>query len=197
VAVLSHHDLEGTPVDLDALAREMLGAIRPGQVAKLVTTARSATDVLRVRAVLESAGKGASRERRAAQVVASGNGHPDSGKGRLAAFAMGEAGIPSRILAGAWGSAAVWAAARADAPGAPGQISLERLLGLYRFREITSRDSDSSRWRGCRSRDRSHRRSTTPRSAVSDWTPCTFPWRAPMRRSSSRWRARCRSRASR
>jgi 3-dehydroquinate dehydratase/shikimate dehydrogenase len=137
VAVLSWHDREETPQDLDALARDLLGATRPGQVAKLVTTARRVTDILRVRETLDRAGAGAARAQRAAQVLASGNGHPASGHGRLAAFAMGEAGIASRILTGVWGGAAVWAALRADAPGAPGQLSLSVLLDLYRFRALT------------------------------------------------------------
>lgn len=136
VAVLSRHDLERTPVDLEARARDLLDATRPGQVAKLVTTARSATDVLRLREILDRASAGAARAQRAAQVVSSGNGHPASGHGRLAAFAMGEEGIVSRVLAGVWGSAAVWAAARADAPGAPSQIPLRALLDLYRFRSL-------------------------------------------------------------
>ena len=137
VAVLSRHDHEGTPADLDALARDLLGATRPGQVAKLVTTARRVTDVLAVRETLDRAVAGTARAQRAAQILASGNGHPASGHGRLAAFAMGEAGIASRVLAGAWGSAAVWAAVRANAPGAPGQLPLSALLDLYRFRALT------------------------------------------------------------
>ncbi len=52
---------------------------------------------------------------------------------------MGEAGRASRVLAGAWGSAAVWAAARREAPGAPGQLALEALLRLYRFRQVGAR----------------------------------------------------------
>jgi 3-dehydroquinate dehydratase/shikimate dehydrogenase len=137
VAVLSRHDHEGTPADLDALARDLLGATRPGQVAKIVTTARQVTDVLRVRETLDRAQATEGRARRSAQVLASGNGHPASGHGRLAAFAMGEAGIASRILSGIWGSAAIWAAARDSAPGAPGQVPLTALLELYRFRALT------------------------------------------------------------
>lgn len=113
VAVLSHHDTETMPRDLEQRARDLLGALAPGQMAKLVPTAQRATDVLAVKSLLRSL--------RTAP---------------LAAFAMGEAGRASRILCGAWGSTAVWAAARRDAPGAPGQLDLGSLLRLYRFREI-------------------------------------------------------------
>lgn len=115
IAVVSRHDSRETPVDMEDQARDLLSALRPGQIAKLVPTARSLSDLLEVRSVLA-----AFRDP------------------RLAAFAMGEPGRASRVLCGAWGSAAVWAAARADAPGAAGQIDLDALLRLFRFRSLTA-----------------------------------------------------------
>lgn len=117
VRVLSYHDHEATPPGLLEKVRAMLAVTRPGQIVKLVTTARSPLDLLKVRDLL--------RDARASS--------------RFAAFAMGEFGRPSRILSSAWGSAAVWAAADASSPGAPAQIELSSLLGLYRVRGSTPR----------------------------------------------------------
>ncbi len=58
---------------------------------------------------------------------------------RLCAFAMGEPGAPSRLLAPAWGSAAVFGAPPGWAGAAPGQLSLDAMTGLFRIRDITER----------------------------------------------------------
>jgi 3-dehydroquinate dehydratase / shikimate dehydrogenase len=106
--IRSLHDLAGIPADLAATAR----AIRAegAAVVKLVGRAARLADNLRVRAVLK-------------------------GSHGLACFLTGEAGVPSRILGAAWGSALVYASLSGveHAPGMPG---LERLAGLYRAAEI-------------------------------------------------------------
>lgn len=110
--ILSYHDSNGTPADLQALYREMRPAAGDALL-KIVTFADAASDILRMRDLLKSAGPGA-----------------------LIAFCMGTKGIPSRILAPLWGSAAVYAPLRGAADSAPGQIPLEDLFDVYRFDRI-------------------------------------------------------------
>ncbi len=113
--ILSYHDFNGTPADLLALHGEMRAAA-PGALPKIVTLADAASDILRVRDLLRSAGPGA-----------------------LISFCMGPKGVPSRILAPSWGSAAVYAPSRGAAASAPGQVSLEDLFELYRAHRIGPR----------------------------------------------------------
>lgn len=54
----------------------------------------------------------------------------------LVAMAMGQAGVPSRLLGGRTGSAFTFAAACTGAETAPGQMSFETLSNLYRFDSI-------------------------------------------------------------
>ncbi len=111
--VLSYHDFQGTPADLLGLRREM-GAVGGDALLKIVTFADATSDVLRMRDLLRSAEPG-----------------------RLAAFCMGPKGIPSRVLAPLWGSAAVYAPRRGAMDSAPGQIALEDLFEVYRFDRIS------------------------------------------------------------
>ncbi len=110
--ILSYHDLTTTPEDLLALYSRMR-SVAEGALLKIVTFADAATDILRLRDLL-----------RAAEA------------GTLAAFAMGPKGVPSRILAPHWGSAAVYAPRRGAAASARGQVALEDLFDLYRFDRI-------------------------------------------------------------
>ena len=110
--ILSHHDLVTTPADLQELHARMR-AVGEGALIKIVTFADAATDLLRIRDLLRGAEHGA-----------------------LAAFAMGPKGVPSRILASHWGSAAIYAPRRGDPASAPGQVPLEDLFDLYRFDRI-------------------------------------------------------------
>ena len=110
--ILSYHDLESTPTDLQTLHARMQ-SVAEGALLKIVTFADAASDSLRIRDLLKS-----------------------SRSGGLIAFCMGTKGIPSRVLASHWGSAAVYAPVRGAAPTAPGQIPLEDLFDLYRFRDI-------------------------------------------------------------
>jgi len=108
--VASWHDHEGTPDDLEApLARlESTGA----GVLKLVTTARTFEDNLRVLAL----------PRRATRP--------------LIALCMGDLGRPSRLLAARFGGHLTFAAAAAGAESAPGQYPLDALLEDFALRRI-------------------------------------------------------------
>lgn len=57
----------------------------------------------------------------------------------LICFAMGEAGVPSRLLSPAWGGAAVFGNPPGAPVAAPGQIDVTLLTGLYRARSLSAR----------------------------------------------------------
>lgn len=103
--VVSRHDFSGTVVDPRAALAELRA--RGGEVAKLAVVARSAADLV---PLLDAAR------------------HDDSS----VLIGMGGAGLPTRILAGRFGSRWTYAG---DAV-APGQISASRMLQEFRFRRI-------------------------------------------------------------
>jgi 3-dehydroquinate dehydratase/shikimate dehydrogenase len=110
--LLSRHDPEGMPADLEAIAARLRR--RPGVAyVKLVCRARRLRDCLRLRDLLGSDEPGAP----------------------LIAFAMGEPGQVSRLLARAWGSAATYGSAGGE-PGAPGQIGVEEMERIYGVRRV-------------------------------------------------------------
>ncbi|HUD70631.1 MAG TPA: type I 3-dehydroquinate dehydratase [Dongiaceae bacterium] len=110
--VLSWHDPHGTPIDLEERAARLLAV--PGvDLVKVVTWAEVTGDNLRYRDLLRAAPRG-----------------------RLIAFAMGPKGVPSRILAAAWGSAALFAPRSGAPASAAGQIPIEDLEEVYRWRGI-------------------------------------------------------------
>ena len=92
--ILSHHDFNGVPSDLEALSREMLSS--GTEMVKLAVTAHRLSDTLRLRAVGINA------------------------RVPLLLIAMGEAGIASRVLANWMGSAWTYSGEGV----APGQLSL-------------------------------------------------------------------------
>src|SRR2546425_8448420 len=110
--ILSHRDFQGTPADLQALRRDMLGA-GGDALLKIATLADTAGDILRMRDLLRSAEPGT-----------------------LAGFCMGPKGTASRGLAPLWGSAAGYAPRRGAAESAPGQVALEDLFETYHFDRI-------------------------------------------------------------
>src|SRR5688572_11086927 len=114
--VLSYHDLEGMPADLDTLYAEM-SARRP-DVVKIAVTPRSIADVGRVMGFA----------RRAAE----------SGGPPLVPIAMGPLGVPTRILSGRLGAPFTFASVSAGAETAPGQIPASILAGLFRVGSMTS-----------------------------------------------------------
>jgi 3-dehydroquinate dehydratase/shikimate dehydrogenase len=114
--VLSLHDFNGVPADLPDVYRSMrqTGA----EVIKIAVTATRLCDVFALEPVRTSG---------------SGGLMPDTGH-RTSDFvfvAMGSPGVASRILPGRFGSR--WTYAGAEAPG---QMTAERLLTEFRFRDI-------------------------------------------------------------
>jgi len=112
--VLSHHDFEGMGDDLPEIVQRMYAA--GATIAKVAVTPRDAAELDPL-----------------AELCARWGSHGEEaipGKG-LVAIGMGEHGAPSRLLAGAWGSA--WSFGQLDGQGtAPGQPSAIDLLQRYR-----------------------------------------------------------------
>jgi 3-dehydroquinate dehydratase/shikimate dehydrogenase len=109
--IVSIHDFSGTPDDLEEIVARLanLGA----DVVKLATKAGSLEDSLRV---LE---------------LPSPSGVP------LVKLAMGEFGLPTRVLAPKFGSTWSYCCLPGKTPPAPGQIDLDTMLDGYRYRSIT------------------------------------------------------------
>ena len=106
--VLSFHDFEGVPADLDERYRAMRSS--GAEVVKIAVAAGSLTESLQVAAL-------------------------GSGEERRVLIGMGTAGIPSRVLAGRFGSCWTYAGAGV----APGQVDLDRMRRQFRFHEISDR----------------------------------------------------------
>lgn len=102
--ILSFHDFERTPPDLDAIADRMLSE-KP-DVVKIAATARTPDDIRRLLALQ-------ARLRSRAVVVA-----------------MGDLGAPARILAARLGAPWTYAAADGGPPTAPGQFTASALRAL-------------------------------------------------------------------
>jgi 3-dehydroquinate dehydratase/shikimate dehydrogenase len=112
--VLSWHDTDGTPDDLDAIHARM-AAQRP-DVVKIAVTARSVRDLGRL---LDFAAR-----------------HAAETAPRLVAIAMGPLGTASRILGGRFGAPFTFAAAAAGREAAPGQLAARALALGYRVRGV-------------------------------------------------------------
>ncbi len=106
--ILSYHDFDGMGKGLPDRIRAMRAA---GGMPKIAVTPRDAGDLDQVRALLVA------RE------------------GDLVALAMGEHGLPSRLLAGVWGGFLTFARLDGQPGSAPGQPTVGDLLGLYRLRQ--------------------------------------------------------------
>jgi 3-dehydroquinate dehydratase/shikimate dehydrogenase len=105
--ILSHHDFAGMGGDLIAVIARMR-ALRC-DIAKIAVMPGDAADLAVIEALYQRA------------------------DGPLVAIAMGERGLPSRLLAGAWGAAMTFARL-SDAPGsAPGQPTARDLVDRYRI----------------------------------------------------------------
>jgi len=105
--ILSHHDFDGVPADLDALSAGMDRS--DAQVNKVVFAAAGPEDSLRAFDILRASRKPA------------------------IALAMGEAGLASRILARKFGAMGTFASLARGAESAPGQPTLAELRNLYRW----------------------------------------------------------------
>lgn len=111
--ILSMHDFEGRPSDLTRKILEMQD--EPAcSVVKIAYRARSIRDNLELFEIL------ADRQK------------------PTIALCMGEFGLMSRVLAPKFGGFLTFASLRDESTTAPGQTTLAELLGLYRFRSITS-----------------------------------------------------------
>jgi len=109
--ILSTHDFEGRPSDLTRKILQMQD--EPAcAVVKIAYRARSIRDNLELFEILR-----------------------DQTKPTIA-LGMGEFGVMSRILAPKFGGFLTFASLRDESNTAPGQITIEDLLGLYRFRSI-------------------------------------------------------------
>lgn len=110
LAILSHHDFEGCPADLDEIASSM-DASQAG-VNKIAFTAAGPEDALRAFDVIRACRK------------------------PTLVLSMGEAGLMSRILAKKFGGWGTFASLHAGAESAPGQPSLTEMRHLYRWDTI-------------------------------------------------------------
>jgi 3-dehydroquinate dehydratase/shikimate dehydrogenase len=114
--IVSHHDVEGTPDDLDGLYKEMsdVGA----DIAKIVVMPRSIADVGRL---LDFAAR-----------------MRDDGGTPLIALALGPLGTLTRVLAGRYGAPFTYASAAGGAESARGQLPAAQMADLYRVRNVTA-----------------------------------------------------------
>jgi len=107
--VLSHHDYERVPDDLETLIDAMLA--RGCAETKLAVTPRSFADNERLMAALKS-------------------------RPGLSLFGMGERGLYSRILAPFFGSRLTFVTPDEESLAAPGQLALDRALTIYLDRRL-------------------------------------------------------------
>ncbi len=113
--IVSHHDLGGTPEDLDDLYRRMCAA--GADIVKIVTSPRGIDEVGQLLAF-------AARTHR-------------SGPRPLVALAMGTLGQPTRVLAARSGAPFTYASLRAGGEAAPGQIPAADLRSTYRIDNVS------------------------------------------------------------
>lgn len=113
--IISHHDFEKTPEDLETLYETMTKT--PARILKIATQANDFTDCIKHFHLLERA-KHEGRE--------------------LIPIAMGEAGKLTRILAPSRGSFLTYAALDESQTNAPGQVTAKELREVYRIDEINA-----------------------------------------------------------
>jgi 3-dehydroquinate dehydratase/shikimate dehydrogenase len=112
--IVSRHDLEGTPEDLDELYAKM--SETGADFVKIVVTPHSIRDVGRL---LEFASRAAA-----------------SGGPPLIPIALGQLGILTRVVAGRFGAPFTYASAREGAEAAPGQLPAAVMADVYRARRV-------------------------------------------------------------
>jgi len=109
--IVSFHDFQKTPDDLSSIVMRIVKS--GADVAKVVCTANDQTDNLKLLALLEK------------PYIPT------------IAFAMGERGVPSRILAGKLGGFLTFASLGQGRESAPGQLTVPDLVDLYRYRSLS------------------------------------------------------------
>ncbi len=112
--ILSYHNFDETPASLVSKVAEM--ATAGAGILKVATRANRLSDNL---------------------TIASALAHAASHKIDLCALAMGPGGVPSRVLAPAWGSWMTFASLPGGTPTADGQVPVDQMADLYRVRQIT------------------------------------------------------------
>lgn len=100
--ILSYHDTEGIPDDIDSIASEMLD--RPAALIKIISSPSRITELERILRLFKLAGNRSTRNRR-----------------RLIAFGMGPVGLPTRFLSPLLGAPISFASWQGGAAAAPGQ----------------------------------------------------------------------------
>ena len=108
--ILSHHDFNAVPADLDRIAADMDAS--PAAVNKIAFASAGPEDAFRAFDVIRACDK------------------------PTIALAMGEAGVASRILAKKFGAFGTFAALQRGAESAPGQPTLDEFRNLYRWDAI-------------------------------------------------------------
>jgi 3-dehydroquinate dehydratase/shikimate dehydrogenase len=113
--VVSYHDLEGMPDDLDSLYAGMreTGA----DIVKIAIKPRSVADV--------------------GHLLAFARRKSEAGGPPLIPIALGPLGMITRIVAGRYGAPFTFASAAAGAEAAPGQLPAALMADLYRVRDVT------------------------------------------------------------
>ncbi|HSB11336.1 MAG TPA: shikimate dehydrogenase [Blastocatellia bacterium] len=112
--IVSYHNFERTPVDLDAVYNRITAL--PAGIHKIVTHANTITDSLAILELLDRA----RREGR-----------------QLIAIAMGLAGVITRVLGPSRGSFLTYGSIASGKESAAGQPTCDELTGLYRIRRLS------------------------------------------------------------
>lgn len=111
--ILSAHDFTSVPLHLTQLVEEML-AVRQASIVKIAFAGQSINDNFPALDLMHQRGR------------------------RIITVCMGEAGLMSRVLAKKLGAAATYCSLSEDLPTAPGQLTLEQMLDIYRFSGISA-----------------------------------------------------------
>ena len=110
--IVSHHDFRKTPDDLEGLHSRM--ACLDPDIVKIATMATRTHDNLRMLRLV--------RDSRVPTV----------------GLCMGEIGVPSRVLAGKYGAPFTYATFHHERALAPGQMSFEQMVKIYRYEDINA-----------------------------------------------------------
>lgn len=116
--VVSYHNMEETPEDLDAIRNDIL-AHGDADVIKIATTPKSLEDVYRLIAFMKKSNR-------------------EKGKPRTLAIAMTELGFLTRVLGRKWGAPYTYASFSDRRLIAPGLPFYKTLRDVYRYDEIDS-----------------------------------------------------------
>ena len=108
--IISRHNFQETPDDLDALHAHL--ATLDADIVKIATMAHNTHDYLRILRMVRDS------------------------KVPTIGIAMGEIGVPTRILAGKFGAPFSYATFHHERTLAPGQLSFEQMRGIYGYESV-------------------------------------------------------------